>query len=152
MARPAQRLWIIRALTRTTSGCLIFHRIGKRADPLYLNGYGVARLEPARRLHRHTDAMRSPGKNDSPRQQRRAPAQEGDQGRNIEDHVVGVPVLHHFAVQYRADGEGVRIGDFVGGDEAGAERREGVERLAAAPLAPPHLVCQSRALTSLAQV
>ena len=72
-------------------------------------------------------------------QQRRAAAEERDDLADVEDHVRGVGVLHHLAVQARRNAQGVRIGDVFGCDQGGAERREGVEGLAAAPLAAASL-------------
>ena len=46
----------------------------------------------------------------------------------------GARVLHRLAVEPQADAEVVRVGDLVGRDERGADRGEGVERLAGHPL------------------
>ena len=43
-------------------------------------------------------------------------------------------MLQHFAVDGEADGELVGVGDFVGGDDGGAERAEGGEAFAHGPL------------------
>ena len=53
---------------------------------------------------------------------------------DAEDHVRGVRVLHHLAVQDRADRQRLRIGNLARRHEL-ADRQEGVERLAAHPLA-----------------
>ena len=81
------------------------------------------------------DAVRRASENHGAGEERRAGAQEFDDRGDIEDHVVGIPILQGVAVKDRADTEGIRIGDFVAGDEHGAERGKGVEGLAAAPLA-----------------
>jgi hypothetical protein len=64
-----------------------------------------------------------------------AAAEELDESGNVEDHVVGVPVLHRFAIENRADAERVGIRDFVPCHQHGAERAERVEALGLAPLA-----------------
>jgi len=51
----------------------------------------------------------------------------------------------------KLDRQCVGVGDIVGGDQAWPHRREGVEVLPRHHWLPPHLLCQSRALTSLAQ-
>ena len=81
-------------------GSIRFDRdwIGERADLFDLDTYGVAGLEPARRLLGHTDAMRRARQDDCAGQQRRAATQKLDQRRHIEDHVVGVPILHDLTV------------------------------------------------------
>ena len=48
-----------------------------------------------------------------PGKQRRAAAEEFDQRRHVEDHVVRVPVLHGLAVEDRLDLQRVGIGDLV---------------------------------------
>ena len=53
---------------------------------------------------------------------------------NLEDQFAGVGVLQDFAVDGEADGELMRVGDFVGGDDGGADGAEGGEALAHGPL------------------
>lgn len=79
--------------------------------------------------------MRRAGEDDGAGQERRRAAKELDEPWHVEDHVVGVPVLHHLAIERHLDAQGVGVGDFVGGDQHRAKRSERVERLAAAPLA-----------------
>ena len=57
----------------------------------------------------------------------------------FEDHVAGRPVLHGLAVDDRLDGECVGIGNVLRGDQRRAQRTEGGEGLAPAPLAPAPL-------------
>ena len=52
-----------------------------------------------------------------------------DAARDLVRHVVGVEVLLQYAVDPQPDLQLVRIADFVGGDDVGADRREGVARL-----------------------
>ncbi len=55
---------------------------------------------------------------------------EFDQLRNAMLHVVGIVVVAQLSVVPEPHDQVVRVLDFVGGGDAGADRREGVERLA----------------------
>src|SRR5690606_21184597 len=82
------------------------------------------------------DSMRSSGENDGSGKKSCASAQKFNQRRHVENHVVGVPILHDFAVEDGPDLKRVGIWDFVRGDDAWSERSERVEKFAAAPLSP----------------
>ena len=123
------------AASRLTSG-LELDLVVEDADAFDFNIDRVTRTQPAGRRLRHPDAMRRSGQDHGAGKQRGAPAEEGDQGGDVEDHVRGRPVLNRLAIQTRGELEGVGIGDLVRGDQDGTERAEGVEELAAAPLAP----------------
>src|SRR6185436_7118311 len=114
---------------------LINDRVRQRPNLLDFNAARVPLLEEDFGIAGHADAMGGAGENHRAWEQRRAPGEKLDKRADVEDHVLGAPVLHGLAVEDRLDAEGVRIGDLVRGDEAGAERSEGVKRLAAAPLA-----------------
>ena len=109
--------------------------VRERADVFDFDAHGVAGFQEDGRRAGEADAVRRASENHGAGEERRAGAQEFDDRGDIEDHVVGIPILQGVAVKDRADTEGIRIGNFVAGDEYGAEWREGIEGLAAAPLA-----------------
>ena len=111
------------------AGLLGRYRIRQRADAFDLDGDGVAGLEPHRRLAGHADAVRRAGEDDRAGQQRRAAAEKLDQRRHVEDHVVRVPVLHHLAVEQRADRQRVGIRDFVACHQARARAARNVSNV-----------------------
>ena len=59
-----------------------------------------------------------------------------------------IEILHRFAVQSQTDGQGVRVRHFIGRDQMGPGRSEGIKRLADDPLLLLALEFQSRADTS----
>ena len=77
--------------------------VGERADAVYFDAHGVAGLEPAGGIGRHADSVRGAGEDDGTRKEGRAPAEKLDDRGNIEDHIVGIPVLHGLAVENRAN-------------------------------------------------
>jgi len=82
-------------------------------------------------------------------------AEAFDEGGDVEDHVGGGMVLHDLAVEGGLDAQGVGVGDFVTGEDAGAEGAEAVEAFAAGPLAAAQVffrVASRVRRTSLAQV
>ena len=83
----------------------------------------------------------------SPGQQRHHAGDVGDQGGDVEDHVLGGAVLLDVAVEV---GLHPQVADVELGLDPGAERAEGVEALGAGEL---HVLrCRSRAVTSLPTV
>ena len=78
--------------------------------------------------------MGGSGENCRSREERCAAAEKLNEGWDIKDHVIRVPVLDRNPVDDGADGQDIGIGNFVGSDEAGAERAKRVERLSATPL------------------
>ena len=109
--------------------------VGEGTDLFDLNGDRISRFQKHRRFTGGADAVRGAGHDDASGQERGAAAEVGNQGRHIKSHVVGVRVLDDGAVELRPDAERIGVGDLVGRDEARPQRREGVEELAAAPLA-----------------
>ena len=67
-------------------------------------------------------------------EQQCAAAEEFDEGGDIEDHVVGVPVLHRLAVEHGLDLQCVRVRYLISRDDARPERTKRRERFASAPL------------------
>src|SRR6185436_10780609 len=94
----------------------------------------ITRAEPAWRFLGHADAVWGASENHGAGQKGRAAAEKFDQRRDVENHVVRVPVLHDLAVQHGANFQSVRIGDFVWCNDRRAERAEGIEGLSARPL------------------
>src|SRR6478735_4262481 len=92
---------------------LVDDRVGQRADLLDLDADAVAGLEPDGRVAREAHAVGRAGEDHGAGEQGFAGAEEFDDGRHIEDHVVGVPVLHDGAVEYRFNAEFVGIGNLV---------------------------------------
>ena len=97
-------------------------------------GYLVAFSQPAWRRLRHADSLRSAGEYGGARKQGGAAAEEFDQGRNAENHVVRVPILHDLAVEQSLNAQRVWVGDGFGRREARPKRRERVKPFPAAPL------------------
>src|SRR5438874_4261161 len=62
--------------------------------------------------------------------------EEVDQVGDAELHAAGAVVLPDLAIHRRAQRERLRVGDLVGGHQAGPERRRAVEVLARAQLVP----------------
>jgi len=121
---------------RSESGRLVDHGIGERADIFDFDAHAIASLEPEGiGFDRHADALRGASQDDSAGDEGGAAAEVFDDRRDIEDHVAGGPILHAFAVEDRGNLEGIRIRDVFRSDEAGTERRKGIEELATAPLA-----------------
>ena len=80
------------------------------------------------------------GEDDRTGKQRGAAAEKFDDGWDIENHVVRIPVLHRLAVENRAYAERVGIWNFIRRDETWAERGEGVEGFSTTPLAAPEIL------------
>ena len=78
--------------------------------------------------------MGGAGQNDRSGGQSGAATEKFDDLGDGEDHVVRAPILDGFAIEKSANLQILGIGDFVGGDEAGAEGAESVEGLSATPL------------------
>lgn len=98
------------------------YRVGEGADAIDLDGDRVAGLEPDGGLGGHADAVGRAGEDDGAGREGVAGAEEFDELGDGEDHIACVAALAGFAVEDGADPEGLGIGDFVGGDENGAER------------------------------
>jgi len=109
--------------------------VGERANFFDIYADGIARLKPDRRRASKADAVRCAGENDGAGQKGFAGTEKFNDGGHVEDHIIGVPVLHGFTVEQSADSEGVGVGDYVAGDEDGAERAKRIEAFALAPLA-----------------
>ena len=77
------------------------------------------------------DARRRAGGDDIAGLERHALRDEGNQRGNVEQHRRGAAVLQPPAVDVQADGDAVRVGQFVGSDEPRPERRRGGQVLAA---------------------
>ena len=118
---------------------LLGHGIGERADPLDLDRHRITGTEEDRRGVGKADAVRRAGEDHRAGAEHARRREKFDQRRHVEDHVVGVPILHHPAVEDGADLEGIGIGDLVARHEHRPERTEGGKRLPAAPLPSPAL-------------
>ena len=110
------------------------HGIAERAQVIDLDLDDIARLEPDRRLARHADARGRAGEDQVARLQGENSREISDQLVDLEDELAGARVLHGLAIQPQADAEVVGVGNLVGRDQLGTDRREGVERLAGHPL------------------
>ena len=124
-----------RPLGQYTGTLLVFHRVGQLADALDLDRDFIAILEQHRRSAGEADAVRGAGEDHRAGDKLGAAAEELDQRRHVENHVFGVPVLHHLAVEDGLDAERVRVGNLVARHQHRAKRTECVERFTAAPLA-----------------
>ena len=105
------------------------------ANAIDLDGDFVAVLEQHWRRAGEAYAVRRAGEDHRAGGKPGAAAEELDQRRHIEDHVFGVPVLHHLAVEDGLDTERVRVGNLVARHQHRAKRTECVKRFTAAPLA-----------------
>src|SRR5580704_1356679 len=108
--------------------------VGERSEALNGDGDGFAGLEPAVGVAAEADAGRRAGGYDVAGQERGDGGEIFDERGDFENELTGVGVLEDFAVDGEADIEDVGIGDFVGGDDGGAEGAEGGEALAHGPL------------------
>src|SRR5262245_20227986 len=73
-------------------------RIGKLTNLFDLDCHRIAAFQKYRRLAGGADAMRCAGHDHRAREQRRAPAEKGDQRSDVENHVLGRPILHGLTV------------------------------------------------------
>ena len=106
------------------------------AEALDAEAHGLAGLQEDRvRLHAHADAGRRAGGDDVAGLQGHELADVADELGDAEDHRLGRAVLAAVAVDLEPHVEVLRVGDFVVGDEPGADRAEGVAALALVPLA-----------------
>ena len=97
-------------------------------------GHGFTWAEPALRRAAKANACRRAGTDDIAGHERGDGGDPGDEIGGFEDELPGVRVLKHFAADGEPDVEVVGVGDFVGGDDGGAEGAEGVEALCHGPL------------------
>jgi len=105
------------------------------AEVVDFEGDDVAGVEIARGLHAEADAGRSAGGDDVAGLEGHELREVVDQMRHVEDHRARVAVLAGFVVDPEAKAEVGRVGNFVGRDEPGAERVEGVAGFPLGPLA-----------------
>ena len=96
---------------------------------------GLAGAEEGGRLHAHADAGGRAGGDDVAGVEREELAEVADELLHAEDHRGGGAVLAALAVDFEPELEVLRVGDFVFGDEPGAEGAEGVAAFAFGPLA-----------------
>ena len=82
----------------------------------------------------HADARWRAGEDQVARLEREDLRKIRDQLVDPEDELVGVRVLHGLAIQAQTNAQVVGIGNLVGRDELGTDRRERVKRLARHPL------------------
>src|SRR5262245_60462506 len=113
---------------------LVHHWVRELTDHFDFDRYGVAGLQKHWRLACGADAVGRAGHDDGAGEERRAAAEKGDERADVENHVLGGPVLHRLAVENRLDLQSIRIRNLIFQNECWAERRESVKRLAAAPL------------------
>ena len=96
---------------------------------------GLAGAEEDGRLAAHADAGGGAGGDDVAGVEREELAEVADEFLDAEDHRGGRAVLAALAVDFEPELQVLRVGDFVFGDEPGAERAEGVAAFAFGPLA-----------------
>src|SRR5262245_52421955 len=99
--------------------------VAENADALDLGFQAVAGLQEVARRGSH--AVGSPGRDDVSRQEGRALRQDLDALRDGEHHLGRVALLAHLTVHAERDGEGLRVGNLVGGHEGRSHRAERVE-------------------------
>src|SRR5260370_32589392 len=124
----------MRDLSGRLRGALQRHRIFDEPYALDLDPRAVASLEKYGRLHHRSHPARRAGENQVTGFQRHRTAEMGDLVEYIENHMLSIGVLPNLAVDRTSQLKTVRIAEFAGGDEPGAARRTGIERLPQAPL------------------
>ena len=122
---------------RSLADVFLDHWVGEFANFFDLDGHAVAGLQENRWGAGEADAVGCSGEDDGAGVEDGACGQKLDKGWDIENHVVGVPVLHDLAVEDGADGKVVGVRDLVGGDKNRAQWAEGGKGFATAPLAAP---------------
>src|SRR5690242_20340502 len=135
--------WRTAAFMRLGSRLLGDDGVLDRPDALDLHPDDVAGDEEAGRLERLPDPAAGAGGDHVAGLQGDDLGQLLDQLVAVEDQVLGVRVLAHLAVDDAFQVERMRV-DLVGGDQVGAERPVGVERLAEGPLRRLFLVVADR--------
>ena len=95
----------------------------------------MARAEERGGLHAGADAGRRAGGDDVAGVEREKLAKVANEFLDAKDHSVGGAVLAALAVDFEPEFQVLRVGDFVFGDEPGAEGAEGVAAFAFGPLA-----------------
>ena len=131
---------------------LIFDGIRQLPDLLDDDGDHIAVAHEDRRLADKSNALRGPCHDHGSRQESHGAAQIAHHLCDAEEHVRGVRILHHLAVEDGLNSQVVGIRDLILRDNAGPQGAEGVEALSPGPLLFLLAICQSRALTSLPQV
>src|ERR1700722_14604424 len=124
----------MRDLSGRLGGALQRHRIFDETYALDLDPHAVASLEKYGRLHHRSHPARRAGENQVTGFQRHRTAEMGDLVEYIENHVLSIGVLPNLAVDRTSQLKTVRVAEFVGGDDPGADRCMGIERLAQDPL------------------
>src|SRR5437763_3272846 len=94
----------------------------------------VAVFKELRRLHAETDTGGRACRDNVARQQGHEMADIADDVVDPEDEVGGVAVLHSLAVDLGPQCEVARVGQLVGSDDPGTDRREGIGAFALGPL------------------
>src|SRR5215470_15797821 len=133
--RPASTVMTVPCSTRIIGAGRGSGARGDDAMPLAAEAvdallHHVAGLEIARGLGAVADASRRAGGDAVADLERHEPAQVRDEGAHREHHVLGVAVLAPLAVHGGPHRQALRVGDLVGGDQPGPDRREGDAALA----------------------
>lgn len=97
-------------------------------------------MEPDRRRAGHANSAWCASEDDGARDERRAAAEEFDEGRDIKNHVGGIRVLHGLAVDVSLNAEGNRVGHFIWSHKGRTEGEKCIECFSAAPLAAAELL------------
>lgn len=114
---------------------LFYEMIAQRAELIDHDVEHIAVLEQDGRFAEDADTFGRAGRDHIARFEGDGLRNVMDQVVHLEDHHLRIRRLHHFAVQNALDIEHLRIGDFIGGRDEGADRRKAVEAFAAHPLA-----------------
>src|SRR5687768_640908 len=120
---------------RTGGESFVGDGILEAADFFDLDDDGVTGFEPDGGLAGEADALGGAGEDDGAGAEGHCAGEGFDEGGDVEDHVAGGVVLHDLVVEEGPDAQGIGIGDFVLGDDPGAEGAEAVEGFAAGELA-----------------
>ena len=105
--------------------------IPQRADAVDFYFDDVSALNEDRWLMAHADAGGRAGEDDGAWEKGGVGAEEFQERRDIEDEVAGVAVLHGYAIDPGSNAEGMRVRDFISGDEAWTQRAKSVEGFSA---------------------
>ncbi len=127
--------WLRPARQAGRTGLIGSHVLLLFAEALDAEADGLAGAEEGGGLHAEADAGGGAGGDDVARVKGEELAQVADELADAKDHFAGVAVLATLAIDLEPDGQVLRVGDFVFGDEPGSDWAERVAAFSFGPLA-----------------
>src|SRR5258705_13700087 len=120
------------------------HAIAQRADALHRALDHVARMQKLRRGAREADAGRCACRDDVTWLERQHAREGGDDGGDIEEHVLCGVLLLQLTVHPQCQAQALWVGDLVGGDDPRANRAAAIETLTLKTLGAPNVLDVTR--------